>query len=108
MADRIQARAIRRCGERLKQIEPANGSNQNIRAGDNPKVTRNAAAAEAGRSEHQRKTALRVALIPEQEFHDAVEAEIPPTVTGGADCPQCAAGAMQALPFPAPQVRPRS
>ncbi len=48
MADRIQARAIRRCGELLKQIEPANGANQNIREGNHPKVTREMAAADAG------------------------------------------------------------
>ncbi len=61
MADRIQARAIRRCGELLRQIQPARGANQNIREGDHPKVTRESVADAAGLSEHQRKTALRVA-----------------------------------------------
>ncbi len=98
MADRIQARAIRRCGELLKQIEPANGANQNIREGNHPKVTREMAAADAGLSEHQRKTALRVASIPEQEFHDAVEAEIPPTVT------QLAERGKQVKPKPAVEL----
>lgn len=41
---RIQARAIRRCGELLKQIEPARGANQNIGEGAHPKVGRIAAA----------------------------------------------------------------
>ncbi len=67
--DRIQARAIRRCGELLKQIEPARGH-------ENGRVpTSSGEAAKAGLSEHQRKTALRVASIPDQEFHDAVEAD---------------------------------
>lgn len=38
MADRIQARAIRRCGELLKQVEPQQGANQNIQDGTVPKV----------------------------------------------------------------------
>lgn len=81
MADRIQARAIRRCGELLKQIPPAHGANQNIREGTLPKVTRESAATDAGLSEHQRKTALRVANVPEPEFNEAVESDSPPTVT---------------------------
>jgi hypothetical protein len=32
-------------------------------------------------SEHQRKTALRVAAVPEPEFEKAVESENPPTVS---------------------------
>ena len=82
MADRIQARAIRRCGELLKQIEPARGANQNIQEGDLPNViTRTQAAEQAGLSEHQRKTALRVANVPEQDFNQSVESDNPPTVT---------------------------
>ncbi len=56
-----RGRASRRCGELLKQIEPAHGSNQNIRDGSVPKVTRESAAKEAGLSEWQQKTVLRVA-----------------------------------------------
>jgi len=82
MADRIQARAIRRCGELLKQIEPAHGANQNIQDASVPIVlTRTDAATEAGLSERQRKTALRVASIPEDDFIAAVESANPPTVT---------------------------
>ena len=72
MADRIQARAIRRCGELLKQIKSARGANQNFREGALPKVGRGAAAKKAGMSEHQRKTALRVAAVPKPEFEEAV------------------------------------
>jgi hypothetical protein len=82
MADRIQARAVRRAGELLKEIEPARGANQNIRDGAGPNViTREQAAADAGLSERQRKTALLVANIPESEFERAVESADPPTIT---------------------------
>jgi hypothetical protein len=81
MADRIQARAIRRCGDLLKAIKPARGANQNIQDGAVPKVTRENAAEDAGLSERQRKTALRVANVPEAEFEQAIESDNPPTVT---------------------------
>lgn len=67
MADRIQARAIQRAGAILKEIEKAQGTNQNIREGDYPKVTRTSTAQDAGLSDYQRKTALRVAGIPERK-----------------------------------------
>jgi hypothetical protein len=81
MADRIQARAVRRCGELLDEIEPRQGANQNIQDGADPKVGRAAAAEAAGLSERQRKTALRVAHVPAAEFEAAVESDRPPTVT---------------------------
>jgi hypothetical protein len=80
-ADRIQARAVRRLGELLKQIPPGHGANQNIQEGALPKVTRESAATEAGLSEHQRKTALRVAAVPEKEFEAQVNSDNPPSVT---------------------------
>lgn len=131
MADRIQARAIRRCGELLKQIPSATGAHlkqdgtvpllsvyccpichedfsaqvwhcthcdhhwpmqrdycANCHDGE-PKRNRTAklvggrehAATEAGLSERQRKTALRVASVPEPSFTAQVESENPPTIT---------------------------
>lgn len=77
MADRIQARAIRRCGSLLKEIEPGQGARTDI-GGEAP---RSRAAREAGLSRDQKRTALRVANVPEQEFESAVESEHPPTVT---------------------------
>jgi hypothetical protein len=73
MCDRIQARAIRRCGELLGEIEPAQGNNQYSadREGTLPKLGRTQAATEAGLSEHQRKTALRVANVPAEDFERA-------------------------------------
>ena len=82
MADRIQARAIRRCGELLKQIDrPQQGGRpKKNRDGSDP-VSRTQAAREAGLSERQQKTAIRVANIPEDEFDAAVESDYPPSVT---------------------------
>jgi hypothetical protein len=88
MATRIQARAIRRCGELLKEIESASLAQlkQNRRDGDGPSVeTRKQAAEEAGLSERQQKTAVRVANIPEEEFEAQVESDPPPTVTALAE-----------------------
>jgi hypothetical protein len=81
MATRIQERAMRKAGELLKQIPPAHGSNQNIKAGDGLKVTRSTAAADAGLSVRQQKTALRLASIPPEVFDAQVERASPPTVT---------------------------
>lgn len=90
MAVRIQARAIRRCGELLKEIESARGGNRgggrpsnngNQKEGALPLVSRTQAARDAGLSEHQQKTALRVANVPVQQFESAVESTTPPTVT---------------------------
>jgi len=82
MADRIQARAIRRAGELLQQIEPGQGARDGKREdGTVPPLTRTQAADEAGMSERQRKTAMRVANVPRDQFESAVESEQPPTVT---------------------------
>jgi hypothetical protein len=81
MAVRIQDRAMRRAGELLKLIPAANGANQNIRGGTVLKVTRTAAATDAGLSERQHKTAIRVASIPAVVFDAQVESKNPPTVT---------------------------
>jgi hypothetical protein len=80
MAIRIQARATRRCGELLAQVPPGNGTNQNIKGDAPPKVTRESAAREAGLSDDQRKTALRVAAVPAENFEEQVESTTPPTV----------------------------
>lgn len=81
MAVRIQARAERRAGELLKQIPRADEATRFGQDGTVPPVTRTQAADNAGLSERQRKTALRIANIPEPEFEGAVEASKPPTIT---------------------------
>jgi hypothetical protein len=79
MALRIQARAVRRCGELLKQVPAASGART-----DQPGVgahTRSQVAEEAGLSRNQRVTALRVATVPQADFTAAVESNTPPSVT---------------------------
>ena len=83
MCDRIQARAIRRCGELLKQIPDNNRGRpaKDIPDGTVTNITRTEAAEQAGLSERQKVTALRVASISDEEFNASVESEEPPTVT---------------------------
>ena len=81
-ATKIKARAIRRCGELLEEIEPKRGANQNITAAGDTKVpTRKDAAEDAGLSPRQAATALRVANVPAEDFDRQVESDNPPTVT---------------------------
>jgi hypothetical protein len=77
LADRIQARAIRRCGELLKQFD-ARGDHR--KSGDTP-TSQRAIAREAGLSKDQQVTAVRVANVSAEDFESAVESEKPPTVT---------------------------
>jgi hypothetical protein len=82
MARRIQARALRRAGELLEQIQSAQGArNDQLQDGSLPKLGRTDAAREAGFSEHQQKQALRIAAIPENEFEELIESGDPPTIT---------------------------
>lgn len=118
-ARRIQARAERRCGELLKQIPSASEGNlvQHRRDGTDPSgestsyapVTRTQAATDAGLSERQRKTALRIASIPADDFDYAIESQDPPTVTAlatlGTQCrPQPAQGPIETTPAPHEEV----
>ena len=83
MADRIQGRAIARCGELLKQYPDQSGKRTDIKPDDGA-VTRSQAATDAGMSERQKVTALRAATCAEQqpeEFERQIESDAPPTVT---------------------------
>jgi hypothetical protein len=81
MAERIHARAVRRCGELLKQVPSGQGSkNQHGELRDGA-LTRQRAAQGAGLSEGQKVTALRLATIPAPDFEALVEADRPPVVT---------------------------
>lgn len=89
LATRIQARAIRRAGELLKQFQGPPGPRpaQEIGEGDHhqlPRTQREAAEA-AGMSAHQEKQAVRVSNVPQSAFEAAVESESPPTVTALAE-----------------------
>ncbi|HEY2859966.1 MAG TPA: hypothetical protein VGJ21_16210 [Terracidiphilus sp.] len=89
-ATRIQARAIRRCGELLKEFDarpqngnriPADPSGAKQKVGAPPLVSRRDAAVSAGLSVEQQKTAVRVANVPAASFEAQVESDDPPTVT---------------------------
>jgi hypothetical protein len=74
MAKRIRARAMRRAGELLKQVESAQGTNlPNVERAATGPIGKNAAAAEAGFSPRQAKTAQRIASVPEEDFEEMVE-----------------------------------
>lgn len=90
LADKIRARAIRRVGELLAEIKPAQGGDRgggrpsltgNQSAGTVPLVSRTQAANAAGLSERQQKQALRVAAVPQLDFEAAIERPKPATVT---------------------------
>lgn len=81
MADaaRIKGRAVRRCGELLKQVEPKPGArtDKEPRGHDSPRLaTRESVASAAGLSVDQQKQALRIASIPKRDFEAAIEAEV--------------------------------
>ena len=82
-AIRIQSRAMRRCGELLKeyQADPQDNLKQNRGVADDTSVTQRQAAERAGMSKRQEVTARRLASIPEKDFEAAVESENPPTIT---------------------------
>lgn len=85
MAARIRARAMRRAGELLKQIDPATGKNNQYQQvkidGGDSFHSRSEVARQAGMSERQQVTAVRVANIPERDFAAKVESSNPPTLT---------------------------
>ena len=85
MSVRIQARAERRCGELLKQIPRADEATRYGKDGTVPPVTRTQMATNAGLSERQRKTAIRIASVPEATFEPQVESPRPPSITQLAD-----------------------
>ena len=80
LSQRSRARAVRRCGELLKEIPAKAG--QGSGGGTEPhRSDRAAAARAAGLSTDQTKDAIRVARIPGRDFEEAVESDNPPTVT---------------------------
>jgi hypothetical protein len=82
LAMRIQARAVRRCGELLQDFD-ARGDHRR-KEGDRLSSQREVADA-AGMSEHQQKQAVRVANVPTQEFERLIDSNDPPTVTALAE-----------------------
>lgn len=82
-AMKIRARAVRRCGELLKEIDSATGAHLK-RSGADP-LSRKQAAEDAGMSPRQAKDAIRVANVPAEKFEEQVESESPPTKTALAE-----------------------
>lgn len=77
LADRIQARAVRRLGELLKQYD-ARGDHLKSEGAHTSQAEM---ARSAGISKHQQVTAVRVANVPQAAFDAAVEQSNPLTVT---------------------------
>ena len=85
-AQRIRARAVRRCGELLKEIEKAQGGvRRNQEGGVSPMVSRTKAAKDAGLSPDQAKQSIRVANVSEEDFEAQLESDNPPTITNLAE-----------------------
>ena len=80
---RIQARATRRCGELLKQIDGRGEHRRSIAPGTSS--TQQAAATDAGLSKRQQVTAVRLANVYEPDFEYEVERPDPPTITALAE-----------------------
>lgn len=81
-AQRIRARAVRRCGELLKEIEKAKNQHD---AASRDAPTRTKAATQAGLSKDQAMQSIRVANIPEEDFEMQLESDTPPTITNLAE-----------------------
>jgi len=85
MSQRIRARAIRRAGELLKQIEPGQGARDGKREVGTRPPLRQEVAAQAGMSSHQAKQAIRVASVPQDVFDMVIDEDQPATITQLAD-----------------------
>ncbi|NKX40974.1 hypothetical protein HGG71_05755 [Rhodobacteraceae bacterium R_SAG2] len=81
MATRIKARAVRRAGELLKQIEPGQGARDGKRGEGDHTPSRSDAARAAGMSKHQQVQSTRVANVPKDDFEAQVESDKPPTLS---------------------------
>lgn len=84
LAQRINGRAVRRCGELLREADGRGEHRKSKTTGDDSSSkppSRKDLAKSAGMSERQQATATQVARIPEEEFEEAIESESPPSVT---------------------------
>ncbi len=86
MSQRIRARAIRRAGELLKQIEPGKtGPKTELSVGTHTELSRQSVAEQAGMSKHQAVQAIRVASVPQDVFDMVIDEDQPATITQLAD-----------------------
>jgi hypothetical protein len=83
MADRIQARAVDRCGQLIKQIPSEQGKRTDKQqSGGGLKLSaRDIARIAAGVSKRLAKTAVAVNSVPRARFEREVESTNPPSVT---------------------------
>lgn len=79
-AVRIRARAIRRCGELLKQFDDRGRPTENS-AVDHTNLSQRQAAEQAGITKHRQVQAVRVANVPEPQFEEQIESQKPPTIS---------------------------
>ena len=79
-AIRIKSRAIKRCGELLKQFKAPGARTEKHRAGADPR-SQTEVGRDAGMSPRQVKDAVRVSNVPKAEFERLVESNDPPSVT---------------------------
>ena len=84
MADRIQARAIRRCGELLREWD-GRGRPEKNNTGADTILSQREVGKNAGKSARQVTIATRVTNIPALEFEKAVGSDDPPTVAALAE-----------------------
>lgn len=85
MALRIQARAVRRLGELLKQYDAQGQRTDILSIGDDTKLSQKEMADRAGISKRQQVTAVRVASVPERTFEATIEGSKSTTITALAD-----------------------
>lgn len=88
VAQRIRARAIRRCGQLLKEIEKGRGgqpSHKTNSTGGGTPTSRKTAAAQAGMSKDQAVQSIRVANVSDSDFDAQVDSDNPPTITSLAE-----------------------
>lgn len=77
-AMRIRGRAVKRCGELLKEFD---GRGHTLNTIGDHGISQRQAASDAGMSEHQQLQASRVANVPDDEFEEAIESDNPATIT---------------------------
>ena len=80
MASKIRARAIRRMGELLREVEPDKGGRPKTRNTGDPRSGRKSAARAAGLGQRQQMTAQRIANISEADFEAAFEEKKVPSI----------------------------
>jgi len=82
LARKLRAQAMKRCGELIRELD-GQGKRTDLQLTDatDGKLTQKEAAQQAGMSERQQITAVRIANVPNDLFDTLVESDTPPTIT---------------------------